>query len=320
MRRPLATLRDIRRGFENPTLAADHLRQVLRLHGRRYHSALHRALSTERPTRVLDEEWDNLLILDGCRYDTFEECNTIDGDLQSRVSPGSQSWEFLRRNFSGESAHDVVYVTANPFSSRLEDDVFHALIDLLDAWDDQLQTVLPGAVVEAALDAHDRFPDKRLIVHFMQPHYPFLGQRGRELDVRGFHRDQEDSFDEPSVWQVLRHRQYDYEGVTRRTVKAAYRENLEVALPHVERLVAELPGRSVVTADHGNLLGERLYPVPVREYGHPRGLYSPPLVRVPWLVVDGGERRSVTSEPPVDTPDLEDEIVTRRLEALGYRE
>lgn len=314
------TLRDVRRAVENPTLAIDYVQHRIRLRARRYHSAVHRTLASESPTSVLDEEWDDLLILDGCRLDTFRECNAIEGDLQSRISHGSQSWEFLRENFAGERAHDTVYVTANPFASRLDGDAFHAVVDLLDEWDDRLQTVPPETVAEAALDAHRRYPDKRLIVHFMQPHYPFIGDRGRALDVRGYRPNQDESFDAPSVWRILRHDRYDHETVTREAVIEAYRENLELALPHVERLVDELSGRSVVTADHGNLLGERLSPIPVREYGHPRGLYSPALVRVPWLVVDDDRRRTVASDPPVERSSTDEEVVSRRLSALGYRE
>ena len=313
------TLSRLRRGLAEPTLAVDHLRHALRLRGRRYHSALNRTLATESPTDVLDEEWDDLLILDGCRYDTFADCNTIDGKLQSRRSHGSQSWEFLRRNFAGRSAHDTVYVTANPFASRLDDDVFHAVVDLLDEWDETLQTVPPDTVADAAVDAHRRFPEKRLVVHFMQPHYPFIGELGRSLDVRGYNPDQRDDFDAPSVWRILRHRHHDYEGVTRESVRAAYRENLSIVLEQTERLVTQLSGRSVVTADHGNLLGERLYPVPIREYGHPRGLVTPALVRVPWLVVDGDRSRSVRSDPPINQSTPEAELVSRRLSALGYK-
>jgi hypothetical protein len=316
----LPSLRDLDRAIKNPTLAVDYVRHGLRLRARRYHGTVHRALAERRPTDVLDEEWDDLLILDGCRFDTFAECNAIDGDLQSRISHGSQSWEFLRENFAGARAHDTVYVTANPFASRLEDDVFHAVVDLLDEWDERLQTVPPETVAEAAIDAHRQFPDKRLIVHFMQPHYPFIGERGRNLDVRGYRPNQDGGFDAPSVWKILRHDRYEHDSVTREAVVEAYRENLELALPHVERLVAELPGLSVVTADHGNLLGERLLPIPVREYGHPRGLFSPALVRVPWLVVDDGSRRTVTSEPPVEQSPAAEAVVSSRLSALGYRE
>ncbi|MGM0716608.1 MAG: hypothetical protein ACQET5_05395 [Halobacteriota archaeon] len=277
-------------------------------------------MATESPTHVLDEDWDNLLILDGCRYDTFADNVRVEGVLESRVSLGSQSWEFLRENFENERAHDTVYVSANPFTARLDPDIFHAVADLLEKWDETLQTVRPEVVADAACDAIDRFPDKRLIVHFMQPHYPFIGPKGRELDVRGYNPDQDDfELEAPSVWEILRDRRDGYEEITLPAVRAAYTENLHVVLPHVKRLLEELPGRSVVTADHGNLLGERLYPIPVREYGHPRGLYSPPLVRVPWFVVDG-DRRELVAEAPIERNDMATGLVERRLAALGYKE
>src|SRR6056297_529711 len=50
-------------------------------------------------TRVMDEDWDNLIILDACRYDMFAEQVDLDGELESRISLGSTSEEFLEQNF-----------------------------------------------------------------------------------------------------------------------------------------------------------------------------------------------------------------------------
>ncbi|MFW6130788.1 MAG: hypothetical protein ACOC56_06340 [Atribacterota bacterium] len=36
----------------------------------------------------LEEEWDNLIILDACRYDTFKKYNDISEDLEFRYSRG----------------------------------------------------------------------------------------------------------------------------------------------------------------------------------------------------------------------------------------
>lgn len=315
----LAAIRTAWDALGDPTAMAS----VARPRARRYHSRFVRTLSSEPPTQVADEDWDVLVLLDGCRTDTFADLNTIDGELETRVSLGSQSWEFLRANFAGRSLHDTVYVSANPFTTRLDDGTFHARVSLLDEWDETHQTVLPEAVTDAALVAADRFPNKRLVVHYMQPHYPFISQRGREMDVRGYNRDQRNRETEgPSVWKILREGLDGYENVTLQAVRAAYRENLEVVLPHVARIVSKVPGRTVVSADHGNLLGERLYPVPIREYGHPRGLFSPPLVRVPWLVAEADRRRRTTSDSPVgrDGTRPSDETVLRRLGALGYRD
>jgi len=40
-------------------------------------------------------------------------------------------------------------------------------------------------------------------------------------------------------------------------------------------------GKSVITSDHMNLLGERLFPVPTKGYVHPIGLHKPELLKVP---------------------------------------
>jgi hypothetical protein len=51
---------------------------------------------------VLEEDWDNLVILDACRYDLFKQVNDISGDLQKRQSQASMTAEFLNRNFAGK--------------------------------------------------------------------------------------------------------------------------------------------------------------------------------------------------------------------------
>ena len=270
-------------------------------------------------TRVMAEDWDNLLILDGCRYDMFADQIDLDGILESRVSLGSSSEEFMERNFVGEQFHDTVYVNANPFIPKLglNENTFHAVVDLLDDWDEELQTVRPDAVVQTAQEAYKKYPNKRLIVHFMQPHAPFIGELGREMVGGGWTMDH-DVEEDPGIWSRLR----DDEDVPLDTVWEAYKENLDVVLSEVEPLVGDLDGRSVITADHGNLVGERLSPIPTRrKYGHPYGVHVEELVKVPWFVIEGSNRRTIRSDPPVEGDDgrVSDEELKDRLEALGYR-
>lgn len=285
-----------------------------------FNVAYHQRSHSEHGTRVIEEDWDTLVILDACRFDMFEAQNHIPGDLQRRRSLGSESWEFLRANFAGGEFHDTVYVTANPYATKLPDGTFHAVINLLeDGWDTAHRTVLPETMVTTAQQAVEQYPDKRLIVHFMQPHYPFIGDAGQQLEHGGINRsfiegNGNNESSKRQVWGSLGHGriQKDY-------VWEAYRENLDIVLPHVETLLESLSGKSVVTADHGNLVGERTRPLPVRGYGHPRGLDVPELRSVPWLVVEGTERRSVVAEPPVDSTSPDEQVVEQRLEALGYR-
>jgi hypothetical protein len=173
---------------------------------------------------------------------------------------------------------------------------------------------------EAALKAGKRYPTKRLVVHFMQPHYPFVGEFGRSalpehqpFTGGGVIKHEGAS---ASIWQQLRDgtANVDIDAVWR-----AYRENLELVLPIALELQDRLDGRTVLTSDHGNEVGERGFPIPMRLNGHDGGLRTANLTKVPWVVFEAEERRDVEpgevavgEEPAADVKD--------RLTALSYRE
>jgi hypothetical protein len=263
---------------------------------------------------VVDQDWDNLIIVDGCRFDTFQEVNHIQGELKSYRSLGSESWEFMQNNFVGRELHDTVLVTANPHTTKIPPKTFHSVENLVEtSWDPALRTVPPEAVSKAASEAIDKYPNKRLIVHYMQPHYPFIGEIGQQIAHGGFSPD-DDSDRGEHVWTKL---QYGF--LDESEVREAYRENLEIVLEEVEELFNSLDGKSVLTSDHGNLMGERIRPIPVKAYGHPRGLHIPELLRVPWLVRESTSRRTIQADPPIEHDQIEDEVISDRLQALGYK-
>jgi hypothetical protein len=284
--------------------------------GVRANIKIHDQFRSNHGLNVMEENWDNLVILDGCRYDLFEQKNTIEGDLRQVTSMGSESWEFLSANFEDQKFHDTVYITANPHAPKLAQGTFHRTINLLeDNWSERFKTVLPETVTAETLAAHNEYPNKRIIAHFMQPHFPFIGTLGQEISHMGINVKQSTMDDNKHVWNSLQDGQLknDLE-----SIKAAYYENLEVVLPSVKDLSEALDGKTVVTADHGNMLGERTSPIPARAYGHPRGLKQKELIRVPWLEIAAEERREITSDPPVGRNELESETVSDRLENLGY--
>jgi len=301
---------NLRRLLSSPEILVGELHRLGNRANRYVHSNWYRPDGID----VMAADWDDLFILDGCRYDVYAEHTDLGGDLQRRTSPAGESLEYMQANFAGRRLHDTVYVTANPHVAELEPDVFHAVIDVLeDGWDPELRTVPPEAVAEATRDAHERFPDKRLVVHFMQPHFPFIGETGRRIDQGGIDVHLEERSDTNPVWTRLAYGLVDPD-----LVWQAYVENLRIVLEVVDDLRSNLDGRTVVTSDHGNLFGERLWPIPARGYGHPRGLYPPELVTVPWEVLPATERRQVHSDPPRERVALEDSVVERRLEDLGY--
>ncbi|MFB6095230.1 MAG: hypothetical protein ABEJ71_02110, partial [Halodesulfurarchaeum sp.] len=99
-------------------------------------------------------EWDNLLLLDGCRHDVYEEVN---GETPKRVSLGSCTPEFIEKTFSEGMFDDVVYVTGNPhfyrdifrdLTGRNPEGIFREVYNTYDTdWDEEAGVVLPEPLV-----------------------------------------------------------------------------------------------------------------------------------------------------------------------------
>jgi predicted nucleotidyltransferase len=134
---------------------------------------------------IVEKDWDNLIILDACRYDTFEQCNTIQGKLGSFNSRASSTGSFVRQNFGDGPYHDIVYISANPNPANhegVQSTYFADVKEVYDTgWDDDLHTVPPDEMVKRTIEAELSYPNKRLISHFLQPHYPWIGSEGREF-------------------------------------------------------------------------------------------------------------------------------------------
>jgi hypothetical protein len=271
---------------------------------RAYHRRLGRRTHDPGGVDVVAEDWDVLVVLDACRYDLFAATHDFDGTVERRRSRGSHTVEWLWGNFVNRQLHDTVYVTANvqPHVYRTGLDCHHVEHAWVDGFDEERRTVPPATTTDAAVAAADRFPRKRLVVHYLQPHYPFAAGPAFEYGTMSF-------------WDAVAAGAVDASATDLRAWQTA---TLEWVLPEVHRLLDAVTGRAVVTSDHGTMLGERAAPVPVREWGHPWGLYVPPLVEVPWLVVDD-DRRPVESDPPAEGGGSDEAAVREQLAALGYR-
>lgn len=89
----------------------------------------------------MKEDWDTLILLDVCRYDISEERVSFDGELESRISLGLTCEEFLRQNFEAGST-TIPSMRMFNLSTKLgvdQDETFHAVVDLLDNWDEELE-------------------------------------------------------------------------------------------------------------------------------------------------------------------------------------
>jgi hypothetical protein len=313
---------------------------------------------------VMDEAWDYLIVLDACRFDSMEALSGryIRGDLSKRISAGTSTPEWRDSNFPG-CYPDVVYVSSNPYINSMRpvrgflgSEHFGKVYDVWSTdWDSKKGTVLPGAVSDRAVDAIRAHTGSRFVIHYLQPHAPYLG-----LDEAAL------GFPEPDVecgqiltgtstgaepamkvallkaltrichkagffgihptWrlrEMLHMAPASPMDAVRRSrgdagLRAAYQANLGIVLAVVGELLRYLRGRIVITSDHGELLGER------GAYGHIRGSRSPELLEVPWLVVDkqqaenldGWQVRAEGRAPDASAADPDE--IARRLKALGY--
>lgn len=262
-----------------------------------------------RGTNVYEREWDTLVILDACRVDLLREVASeypFVGPIESYESVGSMSEEWMEKTFTDEYASETrqtAYVTSNIFSERaLSSDQFCELDEVWRyAWDDDLGIVPPRPVTDRAISiARNQQPD-RLIVHYMQPHHPFIA--GESPD--GFAADPFGRENELTVVDALRKGR-----ISRETFWNAYRENLRLVLEDVAVLLANHDAeRVVLTADHGDALGEWGI------YDHPAGCLHPAVKNVPWsetTATDGGDYESRV------TPKNQEADIKERLRGLGY--
>jgi hypothetical protein len=268
---------------------------------------------------IVKEDWDNLIVLDACRYDVFEAVSDLPGDLERRTSRAAVTWSFLEQNFAGRELHDTVYVAANAVvgtnAERLD------VYKLVGLWNEIQQgdhddVVNPETVVEETLTLADEHRDKRLIAHFLQPHTPFVRRNGERILPDSPYRDYKAARDGDASEDEIRD---------------VYNENVVHVVDHVSDLIKELDGKTVVTADHGELLGEGVgtltkvlhprWPVTERrnfDYGHYSNIRKPELVEVPWLVIENETRRETVAETPAGVK-MESRDLEKHLDALGYK-
>lgn len=297
----------ILKGTKDPHLIG---RELNRLYYTRWNS--HN--NNPKGINFLDEDWDNLLILDACRYDSFAKHADLSGTLEHRHSLGTATYEFIRHNFKNRKEYDVVYVGANTWFLKLQhelDSEIHHFVDLqngdfdVDWVDKELKVVTPRTVTKHAKRINEKFPNKRLIIHYLQPHHPFIGQVGEK------HFSNQTN----SLREVV---QSSDSEIDQSVIRKAYIENLEKVLSEVKRLIPNLMGKTVITSDHGEMLGERHKFFPVRDYGHPPGIYNKILSKVPWHIIDSNQRKTIQKDRPLPNQERDMEQVNQQLKNLGY--
>jgi len=260
---------------------------------------------------IFEEEWDVCLILDAARADELERFRDEFDWLETvgRFSSlASCTWNWVPRTVEATPSdilQRTTYVTANPFSEELTAPGTFGEIDPVYsyAWDDSLGTVRPRPVTDRAIHHWQQHDPDRLLVHYLQPHVPFLADGAEPLGRENFTHDQESTHD---AWDRVTLGDLDRDVAIDR-----YRQTLARALDDVDLLLSSIDVESViVTADHGEAFGESWL------YGHPQGIDLPCLTHVPWIETTAVDENEY--EPAEYETERSDVSADEQLRALGY--
>lgn len=229
-------------------------------------------------------DWDVLIILDALRFDYFKKCNKLSGRLIKCHSKAPHTYRWIQETFPDK--YDINYFSAHPYigSKRSKvrsynaPDHFKRILSIWAlAWDDQMGTVHPdnvGEAVKVYIEQQEREIDGRIIIHYIQPHGPYIG---KTKWLNPWSLEQHATHGVMADWVVSQTKPDP------RFLRLAYKHNLELVLKSVEKYLPYFPGKVVISADHGEMLGEK-------------GLYLhkenyPPwtdevLMVVPWFILD----------------------------------
>jgi hypothetical protein len=181
-------------------------------------------------------------------------------------------------------------------------------------WDEEENTVRPEDITDTALEEDN---GGKMIVHYIQPHRPYIScpVKSKPWDDHervGSLAEGEDYEKETTLkrdlieatrpywskffWKLPYRTRWKIKNllglknphwgalvqeVGEDGVRKYYQQDLRMALEQVARLIEELDGKVVVTADHGEALGEH------NDWGHQEESDNPKQYTVPWLKVEG---------------------------------
>lgn len=251
--------------------------------------------------RVVNEEWDWLIILDACRYDYFKRLYSdyFNGKLEKRRSLASNTQNWLARNFV-DYYDDIEYISANPYINR-ENIPLHKLtkypekkelknwypkhrfrrihdLSVNNWFDGGSNKVEPEEVVDFCLNKKF-FADTRKIIHFIQPHRPYLDAYSFNK-FNWFIREIYKKVKNEEIQNLFLRAFYKMFGnIWYKEHQKKYKHNLKRVLSTLPPLTESLEGKIIISADHGQCLGE------YNTVGHPGKNYDV-LREIPWFIVE----------------------------------
>lgn len=261
--------------------------------------------------QLAEKEWDVAIILDACRYDSFKKYYKDyleNGELEKEIG-GHCTTHWLKNVFE-ESYPNITYVSGNPWVNSMTpwngfdpSEKFGKIIDVWeDGWDEDKETIPPEEVTKAGLKTSKNLEEKRLIIHYLQPHYPYLPlniPKKVKMHFNGINGNENSTlhkfsnflgerleriFGRETYWNIREAlnrksahiEEYLWRNNSEGELKELYEKNLVKVLKEVKTLTDQLEGKIVVTSDHGEAFGEN------GEFFHPYGTENKAVRDIPY--------------------------------------
>ena len=266
---------------------------------------------------TLKTDWKYLIILDACRYDYFKKQykHFLKGKLEPRKTPASYTQKWLQKTFT-QHYPDIIYISPIFFCNSIKSlhkngfngkNHFYQVIDAWkQGWDNQYGTVPPWYIYRKAIQTTIKHPNKKIVIHFLQPHAPYLTIKPKIKTTRQTPNNKKTTqikktlikktssiyhqlLGTETLWKTIKllglpprtNMEETWRMIGTQGIKQAYQKNLQLVLFFTQKLNQHLPpGKIIITADHGELLGEKKY----WGHGDPKP-HLPELMTVPWMEV-----------------------------------
>lgn len=260
-----------------------------------------------------------LIILDSCRYDIFSEevDEFLEGDLEHVYTHKTYTIQYFKETWNGNH-NNITYFTGlsaptdYAFDQKGIDftpgDHIGQFVHIWNMCENKELGAVPPEFVTAKVLENKA---SQMVIHYVQPHAPYIGDyRLRDEN----NQDTEERLNE--IYTKIGRYSDKNKVISDSELKRAYRSNLRRVLKSVRQLVMNLDRPIIVTADHGEMLGED------GRYIHGGLPTREEICKLPWFKIDssmpGSENELNNTENNDVNTDFEDDDVHEQLKHLGY--
>ena len=208
-------------------------------------------------------DWKYFIIMDAVRYEYFEKYNPFKGTLHKVYGIASHTKTFYKHI---PKLEDVVLLSSTPYYMNNKHKFKRHVPLWKDKWN-KLKGVPPQVLTTEAIKEIRKDKDQRLFIHFLAPHFPFIGYPSFAWGKGG-----SNSLQAHKVVARLGEQGHPY-------WVRAYEGNLALGFGGIATLLPYLCGKIIITTDHGTKWGDGFV-------GHTPGDTSPEIRHIPLLVIE----------------------------------